>query len=115
MFTYNFDVSKQKFEHVLKQNIIKQQRIKIFCQQMIEAFGSFFANSRIYQQYSQSGLGIDSLASIPKNVLSGSDLDDKQKARLKARQSMGISNLPRPIDRTKSKPNVLAGNKDPTP
>lgn len=50
------------------------------------------------------------LPSVQKGMLNGSELDDKQRARLKARQSMGISNLPRPIDRTKSKPNVLAGN-----
>ena len=50
------------------------------------------------------------LPSVQKGMLGGSELDDKQRARLKARQSMGISNLPRPIDRTKSKPNVLAGN-----
>lgn len=87
--------------------MLKQQKIKIFYQQMNDAFVNYMHNNRFYQQIQNAGLGIDNLLPyLPKGVLpttSNVEFDEKQKARMKARQSMGISNLQRPIDRSKSK------------
>jgi len=52
---HNFEASRIKFEQVLKANMHKQQRIKIFFQQMNEAFGAYFNNFRMYQQQMGNG------------------------------------------------------------
>jgi len=67
---------------------------------MNEAFGNQY-HQKFYNQLSQSGLGIENLLPyLPKHMFNGitqnADFEDRNKVKLKARQSMGISNIAKP-------------------
>ena len=54
---------------------------------------------------------------LPKGQQPGAEYDDKQRARMKARQSMGLNNIStkeKAIDRSKSKQNINSKDTGPT-
>lgn len=78
---------------------------------MNDAFVNYMHNNRFYQQIQNAGFGIDNmLPYLPRGAVPGSDYEEKQRARMKARQSMGLSNINtnnlKQFDRSKSKQNI---------
>jgi hypothetical protein len=51
----NFEASESKFRSALKEQMLKQQKLKIFYQQMSEAFINYIHTNKYYQQIQTVG------------------------------------------------------------